>query len=171
MKKEDCFFLGYISRKHGYKGEVNLKLENPAKYKELDHLFIEMNGNLVPFFIDSFRLKKEGIALVKLEEVNTEEEAQSLIGKEVFLKLEFLDDSQENQLLALIGFSAIDATHGELGKVEDILDNSAQQLFCITEGEREILIPITEEFIEKIDPASRTIYLQTPEGLIDLFLD
>jgi 16S rRNA processing protein RimM len=169
MKKEDCFFLGYISRKHGYKGEFNIKLESTPKHKELGHLFIDMNGSLVPFFIDSFRMKKENIALAKLEDVDTEAAAQALIGKEVYLPIEFLDESTQNELPALIGFEVIDTTHGKIGKVTDILDNSAQELFQIGNGTQEILIPITEEFIQKIE--NNTIYLQTPEGLIDLYLE
>lgn len=169
MKKEDCFFLGYISRKHAYKGEVNIKLETPAKYEELAHMFIELNGGLVPFFIDSFRLKKDTIALVKFEDVNSEQEAQALVGKEVYLPLEFLDESQQNELAALIGFEVVDVKHGNIGTVTDILDNTAQELFQIEQGAQEILIPITEAFIQKIE--NNTIYLQTPEGLIDLFLE
>lgn len=169
MKKEDCFFLGYISRKHGYKGEVNIKLETPAKYQELAHMFIEMNGRLVPFFIDSFRLKKETIALVKFEDVNSEQQAQEIVGKEVYLPLEFLEASQQNELAALIGFEVIDSAHGNIGTVTNILNNTAQELFQIEKGAQEILIPITEAFIQKIE--NNTIYLQTPEGLIDLFLE
>ena len=168
MKKKDCFFLGYISRKHGYKGDVNIKLETPAKHKELAHMFIDLNGGLVPFFIDSFRLKKENIALVKLEDIDSEQEAQALVGKEVYLPLELLDETQQNELTELIGFEVVDAVHGNIGIVSDILDNNAQELFQIKNEEREFLIPITEEFIQKIE--NNTIYLQTPEGLIDLFL-
>ena len=168
MKKKDCFCLGYISRKHGYKGEVNIKLETPAKHKELAHMFIDLNGGLVPFFIDSFRLKKENIALVKLEDIDSEQEAQALVGKEVYLPLELLDETQQNELTELIGFEVVDAVHGNIGIVSDILDNNAQELFQIKNEEREFLIPITEEFIQKIE--NNTIYLQTPEGLIDLFL-
>ena len=63
MKKEEYFFLGYISRKHGYKGAFNIKLEVAARYEELDCLFIEINGNLVPFFIDSFGQEKKKLHL------------------------------------------------------------------------------------------------------------
>ena len=169
MKKEDCFFLGYISRKHGYKGDVNIKLEIPTKYKELTHMFIELNGGLVPFFIDSFRLKKENIALVKFEDVDSEEDTQALIGKEVFLPLEFIDENQQNELTALIGFEVIDSKHGNIGKVTDILDNKSQVLFQIINRDRQILVPITEKFIQKIE--NNIIFLETPEGLIDLFLE
>ena len=83
MKKEECFFLGIISKKHGYKGYVNIKLDvnNSKKYKELDYLLIDLNGNLVPFFINSLRFKNNNIALVKFEDVKDEDSANSLIGK------------------------------------------------------------------------------------------
>ena len=168
MKKEDYFFLGYISRKHGYKGDVNIKLETPAKYEELTHMFIELNGALVPFFVKSYRLKKETIALVKLEDVDTEQEAQALVGKKVFLPLKFIDESQQNEFFTLIGFEVIDSKHGNIGIVTNIIDNTAQELFQIRNGDQEFLIPITEEFIRKIE--GNTIYLDTPEGLIDLYL-
>ena len=132
-------------------------------------MFIELNGGLVPFFIDSFRLKKENIALVKFEDVDSEEDAQALVSKKVFLPLEFIDESQQNELAALIGFEAIDSKHGNIGKVTDILDNTAQELFQISNGDQEFLIPITEEFIQKIE--NNIIFLETPEGLIDLFLE
>ena len=169
MKKEDCFFLGYISRKHGYKGDVNIMLETPAKHKELAHMFIDLNGRLVPFFIDSFRLKKENIALVKFDDIDSEQEAQKLVGKEIYLPLELLDQKQQNELTALIGFDVVDAVHGNIGTVWDIFDNTAQKLFQIKNKEQELLIPITEEFIQKIE--NNTIFIQTPQGLIDLFLE
>ena len=169
MKKEDCFFLGYISRKHGYKGDVNIKLETPAKYRELAHMFIELNGILVPFFIDSFRLKKENIALVKFEGIDSEEDTESIIGKEVFLPLEFIVENQQKELAILIGYEVIDSKHGKIGKVTDILNNTAQELFQISNEDQKFLIPITQEFIQKIE--SNTIYLESPEGLIELFLE
>ena len=92
-----------------------------------------------------------------------------LKGKEVFLPLEFIKENQHNKLAALIGFEVIDSKHGNIGKVTEILDNTAQELFQISNGDQEFLIPITEEFIQKIE--GNTIYLETPEGLIELFLE
>ena len=169
MKKEDCFFLGFVSRKHGYKGHVNIMLETPAKHNEIAYMFIELNGGLVPFFIDSFRLKKENIGLVKFEDLDSEKEAQKLVGKKVYLPLESLDQNQQNELTALIGFQVIDAVHGNIGTVSDILNNNAQDLFQIKNEDQEFLIPVIEKFIQKIE--NNTIFLQTPEGLIDLFLE
>lgn len=169
MKKEEHFFLGYISRKHGYKGAFNIKLEAVAKYRELNCLFIKINGNLVPFFIDSFRLKKREIALVKLEDINSDHEVQELIGKEVYLLLKHQEKNQQNELKSLIGLSVIDQNHGDIGIVVDIIENASQKLFYIEIDGMGILIPVVEEFIQKID--KKVIYLHTPEGLINLFLD
>ena len=132
-------------------------------------MFIEINGNLVPFFIDSFGLKKREIALVKLEDVNTEQEAKELIGKEVYLPLKHQEKNQQNELKSLIGFSVIDQNHGDIGEVVDIIENASQKLFYIEIDGVSILIPVVEEFIQKIE--DRVIYLHTPDGLVDLFLD
>ena len=96
MKKEDCFFLGKISRKHGYKGELNIKLDVSSSpiFKELSYLFIDMNGSLVPFFISTFRFKNNCIALVKFEDINSDEDASTLINKETYLPLDFLPEDE-----------------------------------------------------------------------------
>jgi len=171
MKKEECFFLGTISRKHGYKGEVNIKLDvnSSPEFKELSYLFIDLNGNLVPFFISSFRFKNKGFALVKFEDVNSDDEATSLLSKDTYLPLELLP-KDENPYKGIIHFSVRDLKHGNLGKIVSIRDNSAQQLFVIDHDGKEILIPIAEPFIHTIDKENKEIVLDTPDGLIDLYL-
>ena len=171
MKKEECFFLGIISKKHGYKGDVNIKLDvNPTeKFKELNHLFIELNGGLVPFFISSWRYKNNNIALVKFEDINDEESAKSLIGKSTYLSLDLFED-EEKPLKALIHFQVFDKNHGKLGQVIDILENNMQDLLVIDFNGKEILIPVVESYIENVDDKNKEILLNTPVGLIDLFL-
>ena len=173
MKKEDCFFLGIVSRKHGYKGDINIKLNvsSSKKFKELDHLFIEMNGSLVPFFISDFRFKNNDFALVKFEDVNNDQEAQDLIGKATYAPLEFLPQNEADSLIAFMHFSVIDAQHGNIGKIVNIINHASQDLFEIHFNDKEILIPIVESYIQKVDANNKTIYLNTPEGLIDLFLE
>ena len=112
---------------------------------------------------------KREIAFVKLEDVNTEQEAKELIGKEVYLPLKHQEKNQQNELKSLIGFSVIDQNHGDIGEVVDIIENASQKLFYIEIDGVSILIPVVEEFIQKIE--DRVIYLHTPDGLVDLFLD
>ena len=171
MKKEECFFLGIISRKHGYKGDVNIKLDvsSSKKFKELNHLFIELNGNLVPFFISSLRFKNNDFIIVKFEDIDNDENANTLIGKSTYLPLEYLPQ-EENPLKALIHYSVIDEKHGEIGTITDIQSNNGQDLFIIKNQDKEILVPVTEHFISNIEKDKKIVHLITPDGLIDLFL-
>ena len=171
MKKEECFFLGIISKKHGYKGEVNIKLvvNSSKKYMELDYLFIDLNGNLVPFFIDSLRFKNNNIALVKFEDITDEDSANSITGKSTYLPLDLLEENERFQQ-ALIHFQVIDKTHGELGQVIDIKKNNFQDLMVIDYKGTELLIPFVENYIKSIDNKKKEIHLDTPDGLIELYL-
>ena len=171
MKKEECFFLGIISKKHGYKGDVNVKLDVNIyeKYKELDYIFIDLNGNLVPFFISSLRFKNNNIALVKFEDINNEDSANSLIGKSIYLPLDLLEED-ERPLKALLHFQVIDINHAELGQLIAIQENNLQDLMVIDFKGKELLIPFVENYIESIDHKKKEIYLKTPDGLIDLYL-
>ena len=171
MKKEECFFLGIISKKHGYKGDVNIKLDvnSSEKYKELDYLFIELKGNLVPFFISSLGFKNNNIALVKFEDVNDEDSTNSLIGKSTYLPLNLLEED-ERPLQALIYFQIIDKNHGKLGQLIAVQENNLQDLMVIDFKGTDLLIPFVENYIESIDHKKKEIHLHIPDGLIDLYL-
>ena len=171
MKKEEYFFLGIISKKHGYKGHINIKLvvKSFEKYKQQDYIFIDLNGNLVPFFISSLRFKNNNIALVKFEDINDEDSANSLIGKSTYLPLDLLEDD-ERPLQALIHFQVIDKNHGELGQLIAVQENKLQDLMVIDFKGTELLIPFVESYIESIDYKTKEIHLHSPDGLIDLFL-
>src|SRR5574343_162897 len=87
MNKADCFHLGYVAKLHGFKGEVSLFLDvtNPEDYTGIETIFLEINGQLIPYFITSFKLKNKGIAAVKFDGVDTESQAKALLKKEVYL--------------------------------------------------------------------------------------
>ena len=173
MNKSDAFYLGYISRKHGYKGALNIKLDVSSfkELKELDFLFIDLNKSLVPFFIEELSFKNNNFIIVKLEDINNEFEVEPLIGKSCYISNEKAPQNQELLIRSYIGYSIIDKKHGNIGVIEDITSNTAQDIFQISFQEKKILIPIVEEFIEKIDKDRKTIYLNVPNGLIDIYLE
>lgn len=174
MTKEECFYLGKIVAKFSFKGEVLIKLDTdePESYTEMESVLIEYNENLVPFFIQKSSLQKSTLLRVKFEDIETEEDAEDLIGAHAYLPLSMLPELEEDQFYfhEIIGFEVIDATHGNIGKIVSVNDSTAQALFEIKKGEKDILIPMNDEFIEKIDKENKTIYLNTPEGLVDLYL-
>jgi 16S rRNA processing protein RimM len=175
MKKEDCFYLGKIVRKYSFKGELLAKLETdePDLYDNLDAIFIDLRGNLVPFFILSSQLHKSDLLRLKFEDVDTEADADALIKTEMYLPLDLLPklDGDKFYFHEVIGFTIKDKNFGEVGIITAINDTTAQALFEIDRDGIEILIPMNDEFIVKVDRKNKTIEVNTPEGLIDLYLE
>jgi 16S rRNA processing protein RimM len=175
MKKEDCFYLGKIVKKYSFKGELLIKLDTdqPELYENLDTLFINVRNTLIPFFIESSQLHKSDLLRVQFEDVTNEADADALIKSEVFLPLEFLSKLEGDKFYfhEVIGFTMEDINYGKVGTIVSINDSTAQALFEVENNGTEILIPMNDEFIEKVDRKNKTIFVKTPEGLIDLYLD
>lgn len=174
MKKEDCFYLGKIVRKYSFKGELLAKLDTdePGLYDNLDALFIDLRGTLVPFFIVESQLHKSDLLRLKLEDVDTEADADALIKSELYLPVELLPKLEGNKFYfhEVIGFTITDQNFGNVGTIKAINDNTAQALFEIDRQGVEVLIPMNDELIVKVDRANKTILVNTPEGLIDLYI-
>ena len=175
MKKEDCFYLGKIVSKYSFKGELLIKLDTdePGLYENLDAMFIDLRNNLVPFFIESSQLHKSDLLRVRFEDVDNEPDADTLIKSDVYLPLEFLPKLEGNKFYfhEVIGFKVEDINYGIVGTIVSINDSTAQALFEIDRDGIEILIPMNDEFINKIDRTNKTVFVETPEGLIDLYLE
>ncbi|WP_456868044.1 ribosome maturation factor RimM [Galbibacter sp. BG1] len=174
MRKEECFYLGKIVKKYGFKGEVLAKLDTdePKLYENLESVFIAHGNNLVPFFIEKSSLHKSQLLRMRLEDVDTEAEADAILKSELYLPLAFLPKLSGNQFYfhEIIGFSMKDNNYGVVGTIVSVNDNTAQALFEVENNGKQILIPMNDEFIEKVDRENKQIIVNTPEGLIDLYL-
>lgn len=174
MEKKDCFYLGKIIKKFSFKGEVLVKLDTdePELYENMDALFIDLRNNLVPFFIESSQFHKSELLRVKFEEVDTEEDADSILKCDVYLPIEFLPKLEDDKFYfhEVIGFTVEDINFGKVGIITAINDSTAQSLFEIDRDGTQILIPMNDDFIKKVDKKKKLIIVDTPEGLIDLYL-
>jgi 16S rRNA processing protein RimM len=160
--------IGYFSKTHGVKGHLILKSDREFYFEEVTALFIELSGNKAPFFISEINETNTGLTVL-LEEIDSVEKAKPLIGKKVFIDAKFLSEEEENT--DWVGYELIDATHGSLGKVLEVSDNGAQLLVSILYKEKEVILPLAEEFIEAVDETSKIIKFKAPEGLIDIYLN
>lgn len=172
MTIEECYHLGKITKPFGIKGQVImfLDVDCPEDYAELDSAFVEIKGNLVPYFfhLDSINGNK---AVASFEEIS-HEEALSLIGHDLYLPLDLLPKLTGNQFYfhEVVGFKVIDEEHGDIGTIKSIIEYPAQPLFQIMKDETEILIPVIDPVIKKVDREEKCIYIDAPTGLIDLYL-
>lgn len=174
MRKEDCFYLGKIAKKFSYKGEVLawLDTDDPGFFENMESVFVEINNHLVPFFIVESRLHKNEFLRVKFEDIDSEEAAEKILGHALYLPLTALPKLEGDKFYfhEVIGFTAEDQRLGDIGTIVGINDSSAQPLFEIKKGDIEILVPMIDQFIVKVDRENKKIVLNTPEGLVDLYL-
>lgn len=174
MRKEDCFYLGKVVSKYSFKGEVLAKLDtdDPQIYEKMESVFISLGNNLIPFFIDRCRLHKSNLLRIDFEEVKTESDADRIMGSELYLPLTLLPKLTGNKFYfhEIIGFTMIDAVHGDIGVIQSVNDTTAQALFEVLKGEKQLLIPLNDEIITKVDRENKVIEVATPEGLVELYL-
>ena len=174
MNKADCFHLGYIAKLHGFKGEVSLFLDvtDPNDYSTLDAVYIDINDQLTPFFVESIKLKNGNFAAVRFEGLNDENSAKKILRKDVYLPAQILPELEGTNFYdhEVVGFKVIDANYGEVGVLEQVVDLPVNPLLQVMNGEKEVLIPFIEGLVKKVDREKKELHVVAPEGLIDLYL-
>ena len=174
MKQDELFQLGKIVRTFGSKGEVMFQLDTEIldRIKKLESVFIRINENLVPFFIEHLERRPKNQAQVKLMDVDSTEDAAMLAGCEFFIPIVMMPKQKGTQLYSveIEGYTVVDANRGETGTVRAVLDMPQQSLLAIDYNGKEILIPIVDEIVKKIDRRNKVIHIEAPEGLIELYL-
>src|SRR5690606_10069414 len=160
MNKRDCFNAGFILRPHGLKGEVTVSLEPdfPEVIEAVEAVFLEANGGLVAYSIQSFSAKGNK-AYLKFEDVDSIEAAEAISKKPFFLPRavrpkaasgEFYDDE-------VPGYTVIEKDLGTLGVVKEVVQAGPNKLIMLVYGEKEVLIPVQGPFITKVNRTRKQI--------------
>lgn len=172
IKKEDVFKIGQFAKPHGIKGEIAL-VTNSDVFDDSDDPYIicEMDGILVPFFIEEYRYKTDTVILLKLKNVDDEKAAREFSNREVFYSLDEVDrDDLVGDMTwdSFIGYRVIDEHHGEIGEITDVDESTINVLLQIDHNGEELLLPAAEELILSADHENKTLAVSVPEGLLDL---
>ncbi|MEQ8926918.1 MAG: ribosome maturation factor RimM [Fulvivirga sp.] len=174
MNIDACYQLGYVIKKHGTHGEISafIDADFPEEYSELESVFVEINKKLVPFFIESIQIRGNK-AVIKFEDVNGHEEAYELKSCGLFLPLNTLPklDSDQFYYHEIHGYHIQDNQKGMLGIIKDVVTTSMQDLIVMEYQDKEVLIPVNNEIIGKVDHQEKVLYVTLPEGLLDVYLE
>lgn len=164
---EDVYKIGKMGKPHGVKGEVSFQFDDDIFDRtDADFLILELDGILVPFFIEEYRFRSDSLALMKLEGIDTQERARELTNCEVYFPREQQGDEENLSWAAIIGFTVVnEKTNTPVGAIAAVDDSTENVLF---ELEDSTLIPASEDLITNIDTKKRTITIDLPEGLLEL---
>ena len=168
IKKEEVFKIGRLGKAHGVKGELSFMFDDDVFHRvDADYLVLDVDGILVPFFIEEYRFRSDTTALMKFEGIDTQERARELTGCDVYFPRNLAASDDDNiSWSAIVGFDIIDAsTEKSIGRIASIDDSTLNILFCLEDGH---LIPASEDLITQIDQQARTITMHLPAGLLDL---
>ena len=172
---KDYYYLGKITKKYSFKGEVLLKIDTdqPGYYKKIKSLFIYKKDKLNLHKIDVIRFHKDKVLRIKFHDINSELEANSIVNCEIYLPLNSLPVLKGNKFYYhdVINYLVVDENFGEVGKIKNIKENISQDLFVIDYKSNDVLIPIHDEFIINVDRDKKQIIVKTPEVLIDLYIN
>lgn len=174
MDFNDYFFLGKIIKPHGFDGRLNayFDVDDPNEYNELQMVFINLNGSLVPHFVNHLQLLNNK-AIISFEDVNNLEKAESLSQKEMYLPLTELPERTGNKFYfhEVVGFLVIDKEFGNIGPISQVLEYPNQAVMQIFHDQKEVLIPVFGNIIKKVNRESKEIHIEAPEGLIDIYIN
>jgi 16S rRNA processing protein RimM len=174
MQKQDCLLIGKVVKSHGIHGELIIETSNPEAFQNIkESIHLEIEGLLVPFFIQKIHHQSTERFRIKFHWLDNEKQTQEIMNCDVFIPTSDLGELEQNLIITphlLIGYKAIDKVHGNIGEVQDYIDQPNNPILVIKEGRNEILIPYHPDLISTVENRKKTVYLDTPEGLIDLYL-
>lgn len=171
MDLKAAYKIGFILKPHGLKGEVTVSLEAeaPEDLEDVETIYVERNGQLIPYFREAISISGAK-AYLKLEDVNTPEAAKDISKSSLYLpkvsrpksgRGEFYDDE-------VIGFEVSDVDTGSLGSVTEITVAGPNKLLTLFYNGKEVLIPINSPFIKSVNKSKRTISVELPEGFLEI---
>lgn len=173
MTIEESFYIGYVSKTRGLKGEVQLFFEfDDYEDLTLDIIFIEVNKKLVPYFVDTIKLHNNSTAYATFEDVDHIDKAQVLVRKQLYLSNDKFPvrDPDDFRYIDLVGYLVIDEEHGELGSIVDVTEMPQQFIATVNMDEgKQLMFPLSEDLILGIDQEQKQIEVDLPEGLVDLY--
>lgn len=178
LRIEDCYLAGTFIKTHGVKGELVAKINGDLlERNKLESILIDIDGGLVPFFIPKNGLSSRNHSSVRilLEEMETEAKAKRFIGCNIYIPMkdapDYIEEQEELDPNVLIGFTFTDSDRGDLGEIVDIQDFAGNIVMVVDINNEEVMIPFADENFIDLDEETKTITMETPDGLLDLYLE
>lgn len=175
LHMNNYFSIGKLAAIFGLQGEFILKhsLGKKTTLKGVEALFLEERKNsFIPYFIQKTAVKDHEHVFVKLEGIDNKEDARRLLQTEVYLaEADFKQQTAASAPLSMLGFTVHDQQQGVLGVIEEVIEMPMQVLARVMIGEKEVLIPLNEQSLVKVDKKKQVVHVDLPDGLLAIYLE
>jgi len=171
MERTDFILAGKLLKTTGIKSEIILSFDNglPKDFLKLGTILIDIDGGLVPFFIEKIKQKSSSTVVVKLEDVDSEVEIKEYINSDFYLQTINNQEVEDSYSAAIVGFEIYNSKNIKLGEIIDYLDIPNNPIIKILSTQnKELLLPYNENLIIKFSKRKRKITLEIPEGIMDI---
>ncbi len=170
ISEEEVFHIGRLGKPHGVRGEITFMFTDDIFDRvDADYLIVEVDGILVPFFIEEYRFKSNETAWIVFDGITTVEQARELTNCEVYFPRILSDHTEEEMTWEeLVGYQITDIHEGVVGKIVDVDDSTENILFYVDHHGKTVLLPAADDLIIEINNQEKIITTELPEGLLDL---
>ncbi len=169
IRKDDLLPIGKIVKPHGIHGEMTFEYSSDVFDREsVPFLMMEVDGIIVPFNVENYRIRSSSTALLKLKGVGSDDQARLFSGTMVYVPSTYLLSMNNSEVESsyFTGFQMIDQRLGVIGVIAELDETTENALFVIPKDDDELLIPATDAYIVAIDHVQRIITVDLPEGLV-----
>jgi 16S rRNA processing protein RimM len=171
MAYKSNILLGRITKLNGYEGAITVRLEKlfSGNIPEMESIFLEIEGKLVPFLVSDLEYSGADILKLKFEGYDSIEKISEFIGSRLFLTSDISVENEKQNFQDLLGFKIFNQENELIGEITEVISNPGQILLNITSvKKKEMLIPFHEHFIVSVNNRKKIIIMNLPEGLTDI---
>ncbi len=172
MDKEQCFYVGKLLKTHGLKGEISvfLDVDYPEEYQDIEEIYIQTKRGLICKEIEGVYFFEKKIVF-KFKDIDKIEQAEPLLGCDLYLPLEWLPEPEEGGFYYhdVIGFEAVDEKIGSWGKVVNFYEGGAQDLMEVEHKGHLVLVPLHDDIVKRADLTQKILITCLPEGLLEVY--
>ncbi|MFH2142903.1 MAG: ribosome maturation factor RimM [Bacteroidota bacterium] len=171
IKKENFRKAGQILKAHGIAGELTAVFNADLfeKFEEMESLFIEIDGYLVPFFFEEIREKNDKILIIKFEDIDSDETANRYKGCKIYVEYIYMEQIiEEKSYVNCIGYQVFDETKKLIGIISEYVDIPGNPNFIVSSENKNFYIPANSDLIIFVDHSIKNLTMTIPEGLLDI---
>lgn len=174
MINEKLVKIGATQKPHGLKGELKVYIEDQYEedFEQCETVFLTISGKTMPYFIEEIR--GGNATIVKFEDIDNIDDASRIAKRDLFLReSDLIPDEMRTAPLVesfdyLDGYTMIDKNEGTIGVIKEIIEMPEQEMAVVEYKNRERYVPLNEHFVTEVKDKEKIVYVDLPEGLLDL---